>query len=310
MQSKENSDHPDPQTLIQNWDRTDTSLSHIRDSENSVYRFMSSNGKSYILRITDNSHRSCQMILAELEFINYLNKVGLSVAIPVADKNGSLVFSVKANSKEYHACVFEEQAGNHFNYRPDELNQSLFTRWGSCMGRLHKFSMNYLPPLNLKRHEWHQDRVAKCNIELLSTSENEARGGYDFVNDWLNSYPKNEQNFGLIHGDFERTNFVIKGDNLNLFDFDDCCYHWYMMDVVTSLWTFRDGPIEERHQFLDWFLSGYTEHFNITKDFMIDFSNFMRVRNLCLFINHFSEGKTKPEWFQKMRNTMATPYVW
>ncbi len=310
VQNKDNLDRPNPKKLIQYWNGTVDSLTHIRDGENFVYRFKSSIGRRLVLRVTDNSHRSHHTILAELEFINHLKKKGLSVAIPVVAKNGSLVLSENTNNKDFHACVFEEQTGDHFNYCPDDLNESLFTKWGSVMGMMHKISMNYRPSLMLKRHEWDQDKVHKCNFNSLPNSEIEVREEHNLVFKWLKSYPKSGHNYGLIHGDFERTNFMIHDDNLNLFDFDDCCYHWYMMDIASALWVFRDGPREERQQFLDWFLSGYKEHMSLIENYMIDFTNFIRMRNVCLFINYFSNGDTKPEWFQKMRKMMATPYTW
>jgi len=302
-----------PTALIQHWRGVPETLSFIRDNENSVWRFKDRDANNRILRITDDTHRSSQAISAELAFINYLSDGGLSVARPIAAIDGSFAQSYGSNEQTFHACAFEAQDGQSFKFSAEELNDSLFTKWGSFMGKLHDLSKCYDPPSRFKRHEWNEDKIASCNLANLPCSENEAAEEHAHIFGWIDSHPKTNQNYGLIHGDFERTNFVIQGNELHLFDFDDCCYHWFVMDIASALWAFRDGPRNERNQFLNWFLQGYCQHYELPSNFIADFSMFIRLKTLNLFIHHLSqpaESRPKAEWFRKVRESMTTPYVW
>ena len=57
---------------------------------------------------------------------------------------------------------------------------------------------------------------------------------------YLNSLPKENNSFGLIHGDLHLGNFFIDDteNKITIFDFDDCVYGWYMMDIATLVFDF------------------------------------------------------------------------
>lgn len=72
---------------------------------------------------------------------------------------------------------------------------------------------------------------------MIPLAETEARE-HEHISEWLATRPVTRESWGLIHGDFERTNFVLGGGVLQLFDFYDACYHWYAADVANALWRF------------------------------------------------------------------------
>ena len=57
------------------------------------------------------------------------------------------------------------------------------------------------------------------------------------LNELFSKLPKNEQNYGLVHFDFELDYifYDISTDMLNIIDFDDSMYHWYAMDIEQAL---------------------------------------------------------------------------
>ena len=48
--------------------------------------------------------------------------------------------------------------------------------------------------------------------------------------------PKIADSYGLIHNDFNDGNFTVDYDNgdITVFDFDDCCYFWFMYDLACA----------------------------------------------------------------------------
>lgn len=47
--------------------------------------------------------------------------------------------------------------------------------------------------------------------------------------------PETPETFGVIHGDFGLSNIFSEWDKVWVFDFDDCCYGFYMFDVACAI---------------------------------------------------------------------------
>jgi Ser/Thr protein kinase RdoA (MazF antagonist) len=41
--------------------------------------------------------------------------------------------------------------------------------------------------------------------------------------------------YGLVHGDLNPTNFHVNDNQITLFDFDDCAYKWFINDIAIAL---------------------------------------------------------------------------
>jgi len=91
----------------------------------------------------------------------------------------------------------------------------------------------------------------------LPQSESVVRAEHHQLMDWLRGYPRNEQSFGLIHGDFGATNYRYKDGCLMVFDFDDCCYHWFAYDLAITI--YPHGWRKEGKALLESLLDGYSE---------------------------------------------------
>jgi Ser/Thr protein kinase RdoA (MazF antagonist) len=74
---------------------------------------------------------------------------------------------------------------------------------------------------------------------------------------WLDQQPTDSSYFGLIHGDYCIGNLRFKGDEINVFDFDACCRHWYAYDIAIFLHYFGAGKEKARKLAYDNFLEGY-----------------------------------------------------
>ena len=90
--------------------------------------------------------------------------------------------------------------------------------------------------MNSRRFAWDEDDCILNAERYLPQSESVVWAEYRRLMDWLHKLPKDDQSFGLIHGDFGATNYRYKDNRLCVFDFDDCCYHWFAYDLAITIY--------------------------------------------------------------------------
>jgi Ser/Thr protein kinase RdoA (MazF antagonist) len=312
---------PDVGALVARWAGDPRTVAHIRDGENAVYRFATADG-ARILRLTAVTHRSREALEAELDFIRFVTagytSRSFEVARPVTSVSGSWVEAVghDASATSWHAVAFEEARGCIFEFFSPDIDRPLFLDWGRAMGTLHSASRAFTPEATRRRPEWTAQAATRCDVDGLPSDESAARREHASVVEWLAHVRAPNEHRGLIHGDFERTNFVLDGESLRLYDFDDACYHWYVADIAHALWAFRNAPAADRARFLGWFLEGYRERAPIADELLADFSWFIRLRSLSLFLRRVrlratdSRRAADDPWEQRMRVAFERPFRW
>ncbi len=304
---------PDLPNVIARWKGTPGTLAHVRDGANAVYEFRVGSARLF-LRLTRNAHRSRDQLEAELDFVRYLASRGVAVARPVSSVNDAWVERAAAADGElWHAVAFAAAPGCHFRYFSGDIDRPLFRAWGAAIGALHAASREFVPASSRRRPSWTEQDTTCCDDTRLASAETEARREHVRVAEWLASRGATAQSWGLIHGDFGRTNFRLDGNTVHVYDFDDACYHWYMADIAHALWAFRHAPPAERERFLMWFLDGYREHSPVDADARVQLSWFVRLRSLSLFIHHRragSRGRSSVEWERRQRAAFAQPFWW
>ncbi len=293
------------------WQGEPTSLQHVSDSENCVYSFTASE-KKYFLRLTPSHHRSHRQIEAELDFIEYLHRGGVSVSLPLPSVSRRMIEPVQIGSDSFFACAFEEARGERFTFGPGEANKKHFQLRGQTLGRIHALAKRYAPSISSRRFVWDEDDCILNAERYLPKSEEVVWAEYHQLMNWLPDYPKDEQSFGLIHGDFGATNFRCKADRVTVFDFDDCCYHWFAYDLAVVI--YPHGWRAEAGALLDSLLKGYREETSCDTDSMADLINFCRLRLLYMFLTHAKKwgfadlSDEQAKWFARKRENMARGY--
>ena len=279
--------------IVAQWAATPRSLAHIRDGENVVYSFDAGSSRLF-LRLTRDLHRSRAQLEAELDFVCFVASCGVAAALPVPSEHGALIETLQAeNGAVWHAVTFLAAPGRHFRYFTSDIGRPLFHAWGTAMGALHSASRRFEPRKGRRRPVWREQDTTSCDLDRVPAGETEALREHARVGEWLASLPIGSESWGLIHGDFERTNVLLDGETLRVFDFDDACYHWYVADVANALWAFRAAPPDDRHRFLAWFLEGYGERCGVDGDVREQMSWFIRLRSLSLFINRRHQAQAR-----------------
>ena len=106
----------------------------------------------------------------------------------------------------------------------------------------------------------------------------------------LHALPKNVDSYGLIHNDFNDGNFTVDYDNgdITVFDFDDCCYFWFMYDMACA-WEGGIGrvarrPLAERRDYMERYMeqvmTGYERENHLSDDWLARLPLFLRLIQL------------------------------
>ena len=257
---------------------------------NLVYQY-ELEGQPRVLRISYRSDRPVEQIQAELHFINYLTEGGVRISIPVPSRNGNLLEVMPAAGIPFVAVSFVKGRGmrvpdNGYRYREGVAIEEYFQNWGQVLGQMHRLAKSYLPMGDaIRRPEWHTWEYYSGFPfgERLPVIQEK----YDQLMAELRSLPKGVDCYGLIHNDFNDGNFTVDYDNgdITVFDFDDCCYFWFMYDLACA-WEGGMGrvmfrPLAERRAFMDHYMeqvmTGYNRENSLSNEWLARMPLFLRL---------------------------------
>ena len=298
--------------VIKFWHGDPGSEQFIGDAANYVFSFIKS-GKTYYLRLTPSAERTKEQIEAELDFIFYLTCGGASLAQPVSSVHDRLIEAISFSERLFFASVFEEAEGDRFKYDSANQNKEHFRLRGKTIGQIHMLSQKYVPSSHFRRFKWNEDQLLTGINRFLPETETVVWREFLKLKELLENYPQSNENFGLIHGDFGETNYRFQNDKLTVFDFDDCCYHWFLYDVAVSI--YPHGWRREGLQLLDWLLEGYAEKMPL-KIKLADLTMFCQWRLIYMFLVYARKwgfenlSDEQKNWFAGKRANISCGYWW
>lgn len=274
---------------------------------NLVYQY-ERDGQQRVLRISYRPDRSVESIQAELHFVNYLAESGVRASRPVLSENGNFLEVIYAEDIPFVAVSFVKGRGmrvpdNNYRYRAGVPIQEYFQNWGQVLGQMHRLTKTYKPLSHIiRRPEWYtwEYFTGFPMGERLPVIQKK----YNQLIAELHSLPKDGDSYGLIHFDFNDGNFTVDYDNGNItvFDFDDCCYFWFMYDLSCA-WEGGIGrisyrPLAERQAFMDRYMDdvmeGYTRENILSQTWLNRLPIFLRLIQM-LELMHFSKYLDLPD---------------
>ncbi len=298
---------------VELWHGQINSLRQVSNSANYVFSFIESREKRY-LRLTPSCERTEKQIKAELDFVVYLQQSGkINAMLPIASANKQFIEELNFAENSLFACVFEEAEGERFRYDSANDNKKHFTLRGRTLGKIHALSKTYVPSDNLRRFTWDEDKLLLEAGAFLPKSEKIIWRKFEELKEQLRNYPKSSETFGLIHGDFGETNYRYQNDKLNIFDFDDCCYHWFLYDIAVTI--YPHGWRKEGRQLLDWLLEGYAENMQLNAT-LAEVTMFCEWRLIYMFLVYAKKwgfenlSEQQAAWFTRKRENIARGYEW
>jgi Ser/Thr protein kinase RdoA (MazF antagonist) len=204
-----------------------------------VYEFARED-KRFVLRVTPpNDEIDVPAMEAILAWMYHLSTNGVSVAGPLPSEQGKLVEQIEQEDGEYVVVALEKAKG----VLAEELaagqwTGELYRSLGQTVGKMHALSMDYVAPERTpRRPDW--DQIGNCfnPVAVLDESQATIAAKKADILRTIRTLPKDRDSYGLAHLDLHFGNFYVDvaSDTITLFDFDDCAYGWYMMDVAMPL---------------------------------------------------------------------------
>ncbi len=254
--------------------------------ESFVYEF-ERNNLQLILKISHSSRRSPEEIQGEIDYLNFLHNEEIPVALVEKSLSGNFVEIEEAVDGFFTGICFQKAKGRHI--RKEDKTPDLFLQMGKIQAAMH----NSAEKANLGGIKFHRPDCFEMdkNVvrECLTDKDCEVIKIYDDLFEGFGKQTKTSQNYGIMHYDFHPGNFFINGDKLTLFDFDDSVYFWFIADMAVTL--FYQVPHDIKNQkefdsvklFLDNFLQGYTEIRSFDTASIIEFGNYLKMREIILY---------------------------
>jgi Ser/Thr protein kinase RdoA (MazF antagonist) len=106
------------------------------------------------------------------------------------------------------------------------------------------------------------------------------RRATDLIADRLAAYGRSATRFGLIHADLRMANVLIDGPNIQVIDFDDCGYGWFMYDLASALTFMEDDPAVP--ELVSAWLDGYREVRELDAQEVHEIPTFLMLRRLVI----------------------------
>lgn len=267
-------------------------LRFVADGNYSAKQFYSfiKNNESYVLRVTKNPANDVDQTRAEMDWLCYLVSKGVSVSKPLKTVNGELAVSVEESGELCVITAYRKAEGRPFDINdPDLWNQKVFHNWGRVMGEMHLVTKDYKPAAGTERYRNIRNNINN-NVKKFPSVNRIA----DRLIDEILALPKDRDSYGMIHADLGPTNFLIDGDHINVFDFEECQYSWFAHDIGAAL-TFamwfgqrNAAGYDFTNDIFTSFLAGYLSANNLNDFWLSRIPLFMRLYQIAgfAFMNH------------------------
>lgn len=223
----------------------DTQTRLLNLSENATFLVESpSRGQRSILRLHRPGYHTRGAILSELKWLRCLADhpyVRTAQARPGAD--GELIQNLEhpAVPGARYAVMFDFLPGQEPN--PKDLHS--MEQLGAVTAHLHDHVLSWPESERLVRHTWDLDSMFFGDAPLWGRwqdgvgVEGERVDLLDRlarrIRERLERYGKTAYNFGLIHADLRLANLLLHEGKVQVIDFDDCGYSWFLYDLASAL---------------------------------------------------------------------------
>lgn len=253
---------------LKNWEHDDDTLdnmiSQFRISSNAIYPFCQS-GKVCFLRLAPYEEKMEKNVLGEMEFIDYLLECGYPALKPVKTKTDEVCLILNTRWGRYYATAFNKVRG--VPIEDTDMSNEIMFEYGKALGRLHCLSSKFAPKVKKWTYaevlDWVASVLSEYNAPNCVVSESAA------IKSELNELSAADDNYGLVHYDFEPDNVFYDAEkkSCSVIDFDDGMYHWYILDIEQVFDSLEEELNGEKLQMAkNEFIRGYKEEHCYTQE--------------------------------------------
>ena len=171
----------------------------------------------------------------------------------------------------------------------------MFQALGRTVGQCHQIAQLYHPPAGLQRPEW--DSLQNCfnPLNYLAAAAPWLLAKHSGVLKEIQGLPNDPSCYGLTHMDLHFGNFFVESasQRITLFDFDDCAYGWYIMDIAMLLFDVlvvydQADRLQFGRRFLTNLLKGYLPHMPDRIFWVMQLPLFLKLLEISMFMTLYS----------------------
>ncbi len=136
---------------------------------------------------------------------------------------------------------------------------------------------------------WYEDDVLRKAIDYLPIDQMQVATDLERLLLRFSHITPTTDDYGLVHGDLNPTNFHVNDGQLILFDFDDCAYNWFINDIAIAL-PLYSGLLVSRDweakvtEFLRWYMGGYSEDNYLDEEWLEYLPASLQLQNIITLI--------------------------
>ncbi|MEH7226694.1 phosphotransferase [Bacillus sp. JJ1566] len=208
-------------------------LTKVESVTNEMFRCTAAEGY-YFARITN--YKSYDEQLEEVNYTDFLFKEGLGVSPSISSVNGNVVENITLGNKEILTVLYKAAPGVHLPR--NKWNAGVLEELGRQIGKLHRLSKKFeeIYPIRYV-NDWN-DNEEYGFLKYIPKEESAIRHIAQDVLSTIKMIPKNNSNYGLLHGDLWLENILVDNEsNLAMVDFQDCEKHFYIFDLAVPIYS-------------------------------------------------------------------------
>lgn len=260
----------------------------------------------FVLRVSTAQHRSLGATGAEVDFLRYLAANGASVARPLQGLDGRFVYECQQEGCSWVITAFSVARGRDWRNRGSDEGDRLI-RIGKTIGKIHRLSRAYQPTGHRLRRQWHESQHMAKAEALLRHYDPRLAGIFQEYLGEMKRLPQDGAGFGLIHGDYLFSNYHVDGNDVIVFDFDECEYSWFMYDIAVCMYYYLlggnpselPGKTQEAEEMLCHLLRGYLQENEMDVFWIKNIDLFFQMREFVLLSTTLERFSGTLEGWQK-----------
>lgn len=301
--------------IAERWPIHAAQLEEVSRAGNIVFRTQL-NARTVYLRLTEPGFRSPVENQAECDFLSYLNREGVAVALPIPSQRDREVEPIETDDGVWSASVFAEAPGSWVKPGDSLYTSAFVEEWGAALARIHRAASSFRPVAGWERGDWDEDFWLLRMAELLPAEDAAARAEMEQIAAALRTLPQTPATYGMTHGDFGPQNFRYDPPRgITAFDFGNCGYHWYMWDIAVAFSLVLWENDDDKARFRGHFLEGYAGIFPEGLDLMEHLDWFLRLRMIIVYLSRLWWFGAEPNPEQqatlaRIRANVLTPVSW
>ena len=250
---------------------------------NEMYRCTATQGE-YFARITN--YKSYDEQVEEVTYTKYLHKEGLGVSPTIVSINGKEVEKIILNNKEVLTVLYEAAPGKHI--ARIQWNATVLKELGRKIGKLHRLSRKF-EQIHPTRYinDWYQNEEYAF-LKYIPEEETKIRAVAQEILTKIKDIPKDNANYGLLHGDLWLENVVVDQDlKLTMVDFQDCEKHFYIFDLAVPIYSAIEYSFVGGGNIIDYgrgitkaIIEGYQEENDLPKEMLEKLPLFIKLKEV------------------------------